>query len=106
MDSAWDGYQGMYGGSLPQQNYYSNPNSYHPHSAFHQHDPQPGVSAGYPSGPTMGANFTSQMAPSQEYAEFNQWPYNRTTFPQLADSDRIGGPHFSSSVGVHMANIV
>jgi hypothetical protein len=33
MDRAWDGYQGMYGGygSLAQQDYYSNSNSYHSH---------------------------------------------------------------------------
>jgi len=83
MDGAWDRYQGMYGGygSLAQQDYYSNSNSYHSHSAYPQHGPQLGVSAGYPHGPTMGGNFMPQMAPSQlpprEYARFNQSPYNR-----------------------------
>jgi hypothetical protein len=84
MDGARDGYQGMYGGygSRVQQNYYSNSNSYHLHSAYSQHCPQPGVSAGYPPGPTMGGNFMPQMGPSQipprEYAGFNQSPYNRS----------------------------
>src|SRR5436305_876302 len=85
VDGVRDGHQGIYSGyrSLGQQNYYSNSNSYHPHSAYPQHSTQSSVSAGYPPGPAMSGNFMPQMPPPQippregEYAGFSQSPYNR-----------------------------
>ena len=86
VDGVRDGHQGIYSGyrSLgQQQNYYSNSNSYHPHSAYPQHSPQSSVSAGYPPGPAMSGNFMPQMPPPQippregEYAGFSPSPYNR-----------------------------
>ena len=55
VDDAWNAYQGMCSGSLAEQN----SNSYHPHSAYPQHDFQPGVSTGYSPGPTIGASSMS-----------------------------------------------
>jgi hypothetical protein len=85
MDGTREGHPGIYGGyrTLGQPSYYSNSNSYHPHSPYPQHGAQPGVSAGYPVGPPMGSNFMPQMAPPQippregEYVGFNQSTYNR-----------------------------
>jgi Gti1/Pac2 family transcription factor len=85
MDGAREGHQGIYGAYRPlgQQNYYSNSNSYHPHTAYPQHGGQPGAPAGYPVGPPMGGNFIPQMPPPQippregEYVGFNQSAYNR-----------------------------